>query len=697
MNQTANVKESIGKGRHMISSWFEVFLFLAAAIFLAYNNYWLAVLLLLLIMAFMVILQNRYSRQALTGMVVIAAGVLYFMAVGDPVPLGLKARDNIELTGTITNIPTYDGEKTRFILLSDSIQAEEKKLQVSCYFKIDLQKGEKVQIHGALKLPVPPGNPGEFNYPRYLSYQHIYYLFIVKNIDEIKILSGPGIAQRSINLFNKNFAKLVNDVLPQQEAAILLGMLLGKVEDIEKGQYSDFQKTGIVHVFSVSGLHVGFLLLLCAWLTSLLKMSPQKKFFSCLFLMLVYGSLVSWPVPVRRAIIMAALGLFAHYMGREKQLLNSLGLAGCIILAAEPGALFMITFQLTFLATWGLVYLYPLIKEKLKYKNIIGDLILVSLCAQVAVIPLTAYYFNLFSPLALLSNLLTTYLSAAVVILGFFALILSGIWSWLASFFLYPAGFFIELILLLNHLVVQMPGAFIWVATPSILLIIAYYAGLLLLMNYWILSYHRKLLLPGILLIIAFLLSICLPASIYNRGLMEAVFIDVGQGDSILLKSPQGKFILLNGGGSQFYDVGTRKVLPYLHQRGIRELYMIINSHPDLDHLQGLEKVAHEMPVRYIGLPHSLLESENYDILLNTARRKNIALLGLESGQDIRVEKDWSIKVLFPEAAASEEDYNNHSLVLRVAYKGFSLLLPGDLEKEGLQTLLETRKLKPCT
>ncbi|MDD3023589.1 MAG: MBL fold metallo-hydrolase [Syntrophomonadaceae bacterium] len=156
-----------------------------------------------------------------------------------------------------------------------------------------------------------------------------------------------------------------------------------------------------------------------------------------------------------------------------------------------------------------------------------------------------------------------------------------------------------------------------------------------------------------------------------------------------IIKSPQGKFILL--------DAGTRKVLPYLQQRGIRELYMIINSHPDLDHLQGLEKVAYEMPVRYIGLPHSLLESENYDILLNTARRKNIALLGLESGQDIKVEKDWSIKVLFPEAAASEEDYNNYSLVLRVAYKGFSLLLPGDLEKQGLQTLLETRKLKPCT
>lgn len=681
----------------MINSWFEVFIFLAAGIYLAHNNYWLMLSLLLLLLALIVLYRKNYSRQALTGIIVMAAGILYFMAVSDPVPSTLQAQGSAVITGQILNIPAYDGQKTRFIMLNDGPNDEERRLQVSCYFKIDLQKGDKVQIRGALKLPVPPGNPGEFDYPRYLSYQHIYYLCIVKNNSDLKILSPPGLAQKWINSFNKDYERLIKDVLPDQEAAILRGMLLGKVDDIDPEQYKDFQKTGIVHVFSVSGLHVGFLVLLCAWLTSLLNLSPRYKFFSCLILMFLYGSLVSWPVPVIRAVIMAGLGLFAHYMGREQQLLNSLGLAGCIILILDPYALFMISFQLTFMATWGLVYLYPLIKAEIQYKNMIWDLMLVSLCAQVAVIPLIAYYFNLLSPLALISNLLTTWLSAGVVILGFLALMLAGGGVWLAIGCLYMAGLFIELILALNKLVMMMPGAYIWVATPAILLIAAYYAGLGLVIKQWGSDGQKPYLLSGLVLISVFFMIILLPAWIYDRGSMEVVMIDVGQGDSVLLKSPAGKFILVDGGGSAFFDPGSSKVLPYLHRRGIRELYMIVNSHPDLDHLQGLEKVAKEMPVEYLAIPACLEEATEYEVLKKLAHERDITLLKLSSGQQLGIEKDWLVKVLYPDKKTKGENYNNRSLVLRIAYKDFSLLLPGDIEKEGLQTLLQGKQVKPST
>ncbi|MEN6326844.1 MAG: DNA internalization-related competence protein ComEC/Rec2 [Syntrophomonas sp.] len=681
----------------MINSWFEVFIFLAVGIFLASNNYWLATALLLLILTLLVLYCKSDSQRAITGIIIVAAGILYFMAAENPPTSDLKARDSVVVTGTVANIPACDGPKTRFIIVSDSPEENEKKLQVSCYFKSDLQKGDKVELRGALKVPVPPGNPGEFDYPRYLSYQHIYYLFIVKDDTDLKILAPPGFPQNWLNSFSQHYAQLVNDVLPPQEAAILQGMLLGKVDGIEPEQYKDFQKTGIIHVFSVSGLHVGFLLLLAAWVTSLFNLSPRYKFWSCLILIFAYGSLVSWPVPVQRSVLMAGLGLFAHYMGREQQLLNSLGLAGCLILVLDPRALFMISFQLTFLATWGLLYLYPLLKKRLQYKNILVDLILISLCAQVAVVPLIAYYFNLFSPLSLLSNLLTTYLSAGVVILGFIALMLAGLWSGLATLFLYPVGLFIELILGLNNFVIQLPAAFVWVATPPLILVVAYYCGLLLLIKYWSSEGNRVYSYGGLVLISIFFIFIGLPAQVYDRGNMEAVFIDVGQGDSILLKSPQGKFILVDGGGSQFFDPGSDKVLPYLHRRGIRELYMIINSHPDLDHLQGLEKVAGEMPVQYIAIPACLAEAQEYDLLKNLVRKRNAVLLKLAEGQEINLEKDWMIKVLYPERKAVGEDYNNRSLVLRVAYKDFSLLLTGDLEKEGLNTILQTHQLQPST
>lgn len=125
------------------------------------------------------------------------------------------------------------------------------------------------------------------------------------------------------------------------------------------------------------------------------------------------------------------------------------------------------------------------------------------------------------------------------------------------------------------------------------------------------------------------------------------------QGDSILLKSPQGKFILVDGGGSQFFDPGSDKVLPYLHRRGIRELYMIINSHPDFDHLQGLEKVAGEMPVQYIAIPACLAEAKEYDLLKKLARKRSAVLLKLAEGQEIGIEKDWLLKVLYPDRKAN--------------------------------------------
>lgn len=120
------------------------------------------------------------------------------------------------------------------------------------------------------------------------------------------------------------------------------------------------------------------------------------------------------------------------------------------------------------------------------------------------------------------------------------------------------------------------------------------------------------------------------------------------QGDAILLKTPQGKFVLIDGGGSEFYDVGANTVLPYLHRRGIRELYMLINTHPDWDHLGGLQTVAAQMPVDYIGLPASVFNCKEYIALKDTANRENTPVLPLAKGQYINLEKGLSVKVLNP-------------------------------------------------
>ncbi|MDD2511034.1 MAG: ComEC/Rec2 family competence protein, partial [Syntrophomonas sp.] len=461
-------------------SWFEIFIVLAASACFSYYACWPLFILVFLFLLAGGIWGRKYSLRSYSALALLLLALLFFNWMQTPVPLDLKAQEGVVLTGRVETIPEFDGKRSSFVLKTKETGRAVEKIQVFCNFAASVRKGEEISLRGDLRLPRPPGNPGEFDYPRYLSYSGIYYLMSVKEENAITIISTPGQAESFFAAIRNSGEKIIRDRLPPQEAAILLGMLLGKTDAMDPEQYQDFQKSGIVHIFSVSGLHVGFLLLLITWLTSLCRMSRMMKLVVTSFFLLLYASVVGWPVSVIRAVIMAILGLIAYYSGRENALLNSLGLAGAIIILSDPYALFKISFQLSFMATWGLLYLFPLLKKRLHYTNRLWDLLLIPFSAQLAVLPLTAYHFNLFSPVSLLSNVLTSYLSGACVILGLLALMLATVWPLLAGIFLYPAGFFIELIMGLNSAVLKLPLAFCWVATPHFILIIVYYLGLLL-------------------------------------------------------------------------------------------------------------------------------------------------------------------------------------------------------------------------
>ena len=332
-------------------------------------------------------------------------------------------KTNVILEGRVAGQPLVNERGTRFVLHTNYNDIRLKQIQVISPTELDIQTGDRLRIKGKLKAPSPPGNPGAFDYPRYLSYQEIYYLLTTKEGDIPEIIATSGFYQQVVNGVKYRVESVVKSVLTKQQAAIMLGMLLGSIESIDAEQYEDFQKVGIVHVFSVSGLHVGFLILLSGWVCSLLGASKRIKLLSGLILLFLYGSLIYWPVAVTRASIMAALGLVAYYYGRPNDILNSLGLAGIIILFIDPYALFQISFQLSFMATWGLIYLFPIIRLVFPWQNRWLDLALLPLAAELAVIPLVIYHFNLLSVISLLSNIIITWLVGGAVILGFLALL----------------------------------------------------------------------------------------------------------------------------------------------------------------------------------------------------------------------------------------------------------------------------------
>jgi len=684
----------------MFPLWFFIFVFFSLAIVLANYHLLMVAFLFAGILLLIGISFEKYARETFIGAAALVAGTLYFIIITTPAPANLPAINQTEFTGVVKDNPRYNGEKTDFVFGTDSDNPYQRRFRVYCSFPVDVQKGEKIWLKGSLKPPAGAGNPGEFDYRQYLEQNGIYYLLSIESDKDLKVIEPAGEFQTLINSYRSYSQNLIKGVLPADDAAVMLGMLLGIIEGIDSSEYSDYQKTGIVHIFSVSGLHVGFLLVLCAWAGSLLGLSRKTRMVSSIILLLLYACLTGWPVPVIRSVIMGGLGLIAYYSGRENQLINTLGLAGILVLLLNPYALLQISFQLSFAAAWGLVYLFPLLKRRFNYKSFWGDLLLVPVCAQLAVLPLTAYHFNLFSPLALLANIPVTYLSGGAVILGFLTLLAGSLIPFISSLFLYPAGLCIDLIRVVNELVVNIPGAYLRVATPGIVCIAIYYAGLILLINGFcqVQDKNRASVWVkwGSGIMIAFIAVLCLPGNVYNRGHMELSFIDVGQGDSILIKTPGGKFILIDGGGSELTDPGSRKVLPFLYHRGVRELYMAINTHPDTDHLQGLETVVNEIPVRYLAVPANLAEAEEYQTLRQKLGEQQ-AVIPLSAGDCINTGEKVQIKILHPPLEFTADNCNDQSVVLRIAYGEFSALLTGDIGIEPMQEILDNQQLQPAT
>lgn len=677
--------------------WLSIFITMSLAITLCYYRLWPLVACLVLAGLLALFRQKRFSASLNILLPVFLVGIVFYTLAVPAPPGELPAAPGTVLQGKVKTFPSFDGQKTAFILETQPKNTYLRNVQVFCFFPAEVQKGDRVEIRGKLVRPSLPGNPGEFNYRAHLEQKRVYYLLSLSQPQELRLVEKARGFNALVNGARRHATQLFHTVLQEKEAAVLQGMLLGITDEIDPVDYLAYQKSGIVHVFSVSGLHIGFLLLLNAWITSLLGFSRRGKLLFAITWLLFYASMVGWPPEVGRSVIMALLGLVAYYAGRENQLPDSLGLAGIIILLINPTTLFQISFQLTFMATLGLVYLLPRLKSQLGYHSRLWDAMLVPICAQLAVLPLTAFHFNLLSPLSLFINIPVAYLSGGAVIAGFIALPLGAVHPDLASLFLYPAAWFLDVIQALNQLFLAIPVSYLWVRTPGIGFVALYYLGLWLLLAAIPGRLNSLQGRTGILVMAVFFLVLLFPAGWLDRGKTELTFLDVGQGDAMLVKTPRGKFILIDGGGSEFSDIGRKKVLPYLHHRGIHQLLLVINTHPDTDHLQGLQSVVEEIPVQYAAIPASRAENSAYDAFKKELQKKCTPIKGLKQGESWTLDSECHLTVYHPPADLSDQNNNEHSLVILFAFRDFFALLTGDVGSEVLASLEQEGLTGPVT
>ena len=297
---------------------------------------------------------------------------------------------------------------------------------------------------------------------------------------------------------------------------------------------------------------------------------------------------------VNRACIMAILMLIAELLYRKSDVYNNLAISALILLIINPYSLLDIGFQLSYMGTIGIVFLHDKIGNFIKINNKIVkyffEMIAVTTCANLAIIPIMMFHFNTISLTFYFSNIIVGPILGIVVIIGFIMFFISLIFTPISSLIAIVLNLMLKFIIKIAEITANMPFSKITIITPSFFFIIVWYL-IIISISYKQkvkIFYHKnnKLIKKIVSCILIIVLIVNLIIKVDKK--LEIHFVDVGQGDACLIITPLNKKILIDGGGSEFgsFNVGEKTLLPYLLDRRINKLDYIIISHFDSDHVR---------------------------------------------------------------------------------------------------------------
>lgn len=531
-----------------------------------------------------------------------------------------------ELTGTISKIDLRRKTELAFYTITDSIFTTgfraKGNFKFLCRFKGPdesirtlyerLKPGNKIKLKGIYYRGREERNPGEFDYDAYLRSQGITGIFLVDTISNVQILSGESFFfSNIIHQVRKAIDEQIRKYHSPQTASLLRGLLLADRREIDYETKTDFINAGVIHVLAVSGLHVGYIVLIfflfLGRFNLLLRSGITVAGLICFML------LTGVPASVFRATLMAVILIVAFLLNRSTNLINSIAIAALIILCVSPEEIYNPGFQLSFSAVLSIAIIYPVIekfilKTGIKSKLLKSFLLFtgVSLSAQVGTIPFTLLYFNKISTVALLTNLLVIPAIGIIIGVAVFTLILSVILPFLAVYYGAANDLFSSMILSVISFSGRTDFSHIVIHQYSIKDLIVFY---LLAACLFIFFKKIKRIVPGLIFITVITGNIVLLSSLDDQelmpeGVLSIFMLDVGQGDSFLIKFPDGKTALIDAGNTTIYfDNGERVVLPLLNYLGIKKIDYAFISHIDSDHYAGFISLILEGRINQVFKP----------------------------------------------------------------------------------------------
>ena len=502
------------------------------------------------------------------------------------------------------------------------------------------------------------------------------------------------IANKTANVIKNQSKKL----LENKKACLLIGLLIGDTDEIDEETKEDFRNSNLTHMLAVSGLHVSYVLLAVNYIIT--KVKIHKKLSKIIVMLLIlFFILVTGATPsVLRAGTMTIYLILGGIFYRRISVFSSLNLSLLVIIIMNPYCLFDVGLQLSYAGTIGIVYLYPIIKEKIYNK---ANSILITISANIVIIPIMLYNFNTISLTFFISNLLAGPIIGIIIILGFSIIIISLIFFPIANIFSKILNLLIILFLNTAKACANLPFSKIFIITPTLKFIFLYYCLLVFIIIKERIQIRINIKLRNKVIAILIILVIINPIKYFSnikQSNLKIYFVDVGQGDSTCIVTPKNKIILIDGGGNskdENYDIGKQTLLPYLLDKKINKIDYCIVSHFDSDHCGGLMYILKNLKVKNIIIGKQYEEYENYKEFIKIAKDKKINIRVVEAGEKITIEKNLYIDILWPinrEKMVIQNAINNNSLVFKLRYINFSMLFTGDIEEIAEKEILDKYK-----
>ena len=604
------------------------------------------------------------------------------------------------ITGTLIEHPDYRDNYTNLRLKVSSVDTGDRELPVSGLLLARVSNnqifhyGDILRLRG--KLKTPPENE-DFSYRDYLAAQHIHSYM---SSAEVTVLPGRGGNPVSAALYEFKEKSLENiyRMFPDPESSLLAGILLGVDTGLTQELQQAFKNTGTAHIIAISGFNISIIAGLFVTFFSKF-LGPRRGALLAVIGILFYTVLVGGEAAVVRAAIMGSLALFARQVGRRQFALNTLLAVALLMCLWNPLYIWDVGFQLSFFATLGLIlyaepfsqYANRIITKYFpasaaeQFAKLFSEFVLLTFAAQLTTIPIMAYHFKRISLVSFLANPFILPAQPAVMILGGLAVLLSLIWLPLGQVAGWVAWPFVVYTIRLVEIFDRIPHGTLFLGDFSIWFVILFYAALLSMtfggsrLKEWFQSVKRdRLKVPagiGLIILLLALLLVWRAAAAVPDQFLHLTFLDVGSADAVLIKTPTGKHVLVNGGASVTTlsdELGRR--LPAFN----RKLDWLIIAGTGEEDVAALPRVIERYPPDAVLWSGNIEASFSSRVLNEYLSVSDIAVTNAEPAQLLELGDGATLRVLTT---------GPRGAVLLIEWNNFRALLPVGMSFEALDEL----------